>query len=120
MRIPPETVQLVSELVADAPELKRAYDEHVQENDGVLPHVFFSDLTRFVLSGFVLARGPRRESAQKLLARLEQAYSGKGHNVRELIVLSFIGNIERGQPGLDNLRASMASPLRSELDQQLG
>ena len=35
-------------LVQDIPELKPVYDEHIDDNDELLTHVFMADIVRFV------------------------------------------------------------------------
>ncbi|SEE18977.1 hypothetical protein SAMN05428939_7661 [Streptomyces sp. TLI_105] len=46
-------VRLVEDLVARFPVFEDAYDAHVDNMDGVLPHVFFWDVTQDVVRSFV-------------------------------------------------------------------
>jgi hypothetical protein len=101
------TERFVDDLVAAFPGLRPAFDEHLSDNFGeVLPHVFFGDLTRYVLARYRAARSEpesQRSQAQgevrALLNELEDAYTSRGDEVQELIAVSFLENLPR--PGDD-------------------
>jgi len=40
---------LIERLLASVPDLRGVYDEHISDNDELLPHVFFGDVTRFAI-----------------------------------------------------------------------
>lgn len=73
-------------LVEQVPETKHILDEHVNDNDDLLPHVFFGDLTRYVM-----ANGLGR---RKIVELLEQNFRRHDTEVEELIAVSFVENLE--------------------------
>jgi RNAse (barnase) inhibitor barstar len=84
-----ETVH--EDLVAAVPEFRPVLEEHLVDQDGaVLPHVLFSDLTRFVLSA--RQRGDDEDVARSL-AFLERAAHSDDSRVRNLVGVSFVENI---------------------------
>jgi hypothetical protein len=88
-----ETVH--EDLVAEAPEFGPVVEEHRAFHDGVLQHVLFGDLTRFVLS----AR-ERGDSAVvgRSLAFLERANQSDDQRLRELVGVSFVENVGPWDP----------------------
>jgi len=92
-----QTVSFVSSMVARFPSLYRLLEDHIRDNAGeVLPHVFFGEVTRYVLSLLVAARGePRRELIGDVLSYLEEAYAAGDEELRELISVSFLENLPR-------------------------
>jgi hypothetical protein len=61
-------------------------EEHREDNGELLPHVFFGELTRYVLSD-----GPDRVAVVQCI---ENAMSTETPSVCELIAVSFVENIE--------------------------
>jgi hypothetical protein len=47
------SVQLVEDLAGRFPELQDAYESHVFNEGGVLPHVYFWDVTQEVIRAFI-------------------------------------------------------------------
>lgn len=47
----------IEHLLRIIPELKQAYDEHLVDNDVLLPHVFMGDVTRFIIAEANSANG---------------------------------------------------------------
>ena len=98
-------------LVEDIPELAPILQEHLEDNfDEMLPHVFFGDVTRWVDDA--LASDPQSAPARELLARLDQAATDGDDNVKELIAVSFLENLDDQSPtiahlppGLEKMRA---------------
>jgi hypothetical protein len=60
--------------------------EHLVDNEELLPHVFFGDLTRYILKD----TADRQAVAQDL----EDTFSRGNSSVRDLIAVSFIENLE--------------------------
>lgn len=82
---------LVTTLVDAAPELKPLLSEHIQDNDELLPHVFFGDLTRFVQTEV------ERENfspVKRILDVLEDAAKSTDPAIRDLLGASFLENLE--------------------------
>jgi hypothetical protein len=118
------TIAFIDGLVGKYPGLKPILDEHLSDNFGeVLPHLFFGDLTRYVVSRFLdfesaaetLDTAEERELGA-LLNDLEQAYSTGDEEIQELISVSFLENLPRPSEEASELR----SWLGPELTKQLG
>jgi hypothetical protein len=107
-------VAFVQHLVSAAPVLAPIYEEHLRDNfNELLPHVFFGDVTRFVISGFS-DRPARRKDAEKILALLEQAMASPTEEVLNVLSVSFCENL-LGEGPLDAIRATLGPKLRAEL-----
>jgi hypothetical protein len=95
---------LVTKLVGEALALRPFLDDHVAFNNELLPHVFFGDVTRFVVSGF--AEHPeRRADTEKILVVLEEAMGSPDEDVQNLVSVSFC----------EKLLGGMGPRLRAEL-----
>jgi hypothetical protein len=104
----------IAKLVTQVPSLRRLHDEHVADNDELLPHVFMGDVTRFVESA--VAAGPHRiQMVREILAVLEQAAASAEPSVLELVSVSFLENLDRSAEGYEQLRSMMGPALREEL-----
>lgn len=87
--------------------------EHLADNLGeMLPHLFFGDLTRHVLSEF--ARGSL-DQLQPLLNELELAFSRGNEEVAEVIAVSLLENLPQQGRGAEGVRDLLGPGLRSEL-----
>jgi hypothetical protein len=110
----PTTADLfVDGLVKEVSALQPVLDKHLAANHELLPHVFFGDLTRFVVSGFS-DRPEHRADAEKILLLLEDAMGSPDEDVQNLVSVSFCENLTGEEP-LDAIRAAMGSRLRAEL-----
>jgi hypothetical protein len=103
----------IEELLQKVPPLKNIYDEHLNENDTLLPHVFMGDVTRFVIAE--AANPKRQETITSLLEYLEEGIQTGSDEVRELILVSFVENLTGETKMLQLLKALMGQTLRSEV-----
>jgi hypothetical protein len=99
------TISFVRSIAARFPRLAPLLEEHIEDNSSeVLPHLFFGDLTRYVLSLLAAATGenefaPRLE-LRKILEFLEETYASNDQELQELISASFLENLPRpGEEG---------------------
>ena len=81
---------IVNRLLTEVPELRPLYDEHLHGNDEFLPHVFFGDVTRYVMQ-LVRAMDQTRhigtpDPLGRILRFLEEAMSS-------LSCLAFFGQV---------------------------
>jgi len=108
------TIELVDKLVERLPALQPLLREHLADNFGeVLPHVFFGDLTRYVVAELVRSDNPG--AVQPILDELEVAFSAGDELVAELIAVSFLENLpQQGEAG-DSIRGLLGPRLRSQL-----
>jgi hypothetical protein len=97
------------ELRLAVPEFGPAVDEHVAEYDEVLQHVLFGDLTRFVLAAH--ERGDR-EVEERCLGFLDRAVRDGDDEVKNLVLVSFVENIQPWDPSRADFIGSWPSALR--------
>ena len=115
-----KTETFVRALVDRFPSLQPLFDEHVADNFGeLLPHVFFGDIVRWVLSLLATAKfRPESTSGRRLTAvlqLLEETYSGGDGELQELLSVSFLENLPR--PG--EVGAEIRDQLGPSLTRQL-
>ncbi|RIK03679.1 MAG: hypothetical protein DCC49_13905 [Acidobacteria bacterium] len=119
------TIDLIDRLVARFPPLEPILREHIADNFGeVLPHLFFGDLTRFVVQQYCEQMssdsGPRAATDSKpivgeLLDALEDEFTHGTSEVQELIAVSFLENLPaRGERG-EGIRELLGREMASEL-----
>ena len=115
-------INLVDRLAGRFPALEPLLREHRADNFGdVLPHVFFGDLTRFVVGEYRLVRerddldGPVGGEMRALLDELEHAFASGDDEVCELITVSFLENLPRRGEENEGVRDQLGPTLTSEL-----
>ena len=87
----------ITSIVNRFPGLRPVLDEHIKDNFGeTLPTVFFSDVTRYVMTLLERATwgefAPRRE-LKDILCYFEESYFAGDKDVQDLIVLGFLENL---------------------------
>jgi hypothetical protein len=87
-------------------------DDHIAFNDEVLPHVFFGDVTRYIVKGFDL-RSPNRAEACQLLALFERGLEEGDEDVDNLICVSFLEGLPVEEQ-YHRIRGAMGPLLRTE------
>jgi hypothetical protein len=110
--------QLVAELVERFPGLRDQFDEHVRDNEEVLPHVFFGDVTRYVLDLYRRSRegdSAARAELQALLAFLDERFAAGGPDEQNLLAVSFVENLPKPHEDDDGIRDLLGPHLSAEL-----
>lgn len=97
---------LIEKLLTAVPELRPVYEEHVSDNDGLLPHVFFGDVTRFAIDNV------GAPSVANLLRVLDEALSDADAEVREVVSASFAENLADEKAALKVMKPKMGLNLR--------
>lgn len=115
------TVAFVRSLVSRFAGLRELLEEHVEDNFGeILPHVFFGDLTRYILSLLSAATAggglPPRSELREILDYLEEAYSEANEEIQELISVSFLENLPRPGENGSQIREMIGRQLRKQMD----
>lgn len=115
-----KTVAFVRSLVERFPRLVGLLDEHIEDNFGeILPHLFFGDLTRYVVSLFLAARDggdkSTRQELRAILDFLEQSYASADDEVQELISVSFLEHLPRADEDGYELRKMVGRNLLGQL-----
>ena len=90
--------KFINDLVKKNSILKKIYDEHIKNNDELLPHVFMGDLTRKIVELDQSIRNKRAGGAEIMIIKnimddLERGLSSSSNEVKELIIASFIENL---------------------------
>ncbi len=98
------------ELVRRFDDLAPMLQEHIEDNDEILPHVFMGDITRYVLSD-----GLQR---QELVRCLDDALRKGGEEIQNLIAVSFVENLESDEELERALRNVQADAMREEWRRQ--
>ena len=82
------TINFIKHLVASNPVLEPILAEHIEDNDIILPHVFFGDLVRYL-------KNPESKYKDKmqLLRSIGEDAKSASKEVRELLSVSFLENL---------------------------
>lgn len=104
-------------IVKHAPPLKALYETDLEENRTLLPHVFMTDLTAFVVKQAVRLENPT--VLGELLGLFESALMNDGE-VAELVRVSFVENMIGEDEALTVLKPLIGPRLRAELNRVSG
>lgn len=107
-------VAFVGALVHRFPILVPLLQEHLDDYDGLLPHVFLGDVTRWVL-GRGLPSGS--SEARAVLDFIEACFAQGTEHERELISVSFLENLPRAGEAGAEWRDQLGPELQRELEQ---
>ncbi|MEU3619019.1 hypothetical protein ABZ725_42875 [Streptomyces sp. NPDC006872] len=103
-------VQLVRDLVVAEPGFEGAFDAHVFNEDGVLPHVFFWDVVQETVASFL---GGDKTDWRLTLRFLEEQFRLDVPEVAQVVTTSFLFNLPwPDQPGhslVDHLGPTMSA-----------
>ncbi|MEU1473511.1 hypothetical protein ABZ434_35535 [Streptomyces sp. NPDC005761] len=92
-------VQLVKDLVAGIPAFEDLYETHVFNQDGVLPHVFFWDVTQETVQSY-LGLDADAPDWRHTLRFLEEQSARDVPEIDEVVVTSFLEYLPfPGKPG---------------------
>ena len=110
------TKALVTQLVQAFPDLRRILDDHLEANDEILPHVFFGDLTEWLVDSYLAAPDAGSEATwRRILDQLEHVYEIGDTDVKELLYVSLLENLpypgERGTEISEYLGPRLAADL---------
>jgi hypothetical protein len=109
-----DTETFVLGLVQRVSGLKPLYDEHIRDNDGLLPHVFMGEITRFAIAES--GNSESRDAIATLLQSLENGLRTGSDEVTELIVVSFVENLMGEEIALKSLKPLMGPLLKGEVE----
>jgi hypothetical protein len=100
------------------PGFDRIYDEHVHDNDDVLPHLLLGDLVRF-LSDEVHRYGDGCAALGPAMDLLEQGMTSTDPKVQELVAVSFLENLDPQDPSFPAIARLFGPGLREQYDKYL-
>lgn len=82
------SINFIHELIRNFPEFKSIYQEHIQDNDEILPHILLADIARWIIHEFK-TDGASAE-VRRLLNYLETSYNHHDSDIEELIHVSLL------------------------------
>jgi hypothetical protein len=100
-------------LRAEVPGFDRVFDEHVRDNGEILTHLLLGDFVRF-LSDQVRAHGAESAALPTALELIERAIDSPDPKLQELIVVSFLENLEPDDPSFVQIRSHFGARLEQE------
>lgn len=106
---------VVDRLVRRLPEFRDALNEHLRDNDGLLPHVLFGDLTRFVLRA---RKDGHDDIVRRALAFLDEALRHGDERTKNLVAVSFVENVGPWDPQQARFIEEWPQALRDEATRQ--
>ena len=114
------TNAFVLSLIKIVANLNRLYDEHIEDYDELLPHVFFGELTRYVVNLYksildCSSDTKRWDELDTILVYLENGISGNDEKVQELIAVSFLENLDLTDIKVGTLIERFGPYLKKEL-----
>ena len=106
---------VIEHLLEQLPEFRAEVEDHIQFNEGLLPHVLFGDLTRFVLR----AREQGRDDVvRRALEFLDEALRHGDEQVDNLVSVSFVENVGPWDPAQADFIDEWPHALRDEAVRQ--
>jgi hypothetical protein len=110
MTIPPSTVDFCTNLAVQFTDIRELLDKHMSDNDELLPHVFFGDVTRWVLMD--------KPARSRVVELLEWASNSRDLDLQNLIAASFTENLETVEE-LERAISGVDAPcIRAEWERQ--
>ena len=112
-----DTASFVDRLVKQFPFLQKTLEDHLDQNDELLPHVLFGDITRLLLRMHSEAVAERRgfKHLEDVLAFLDRTFSDGGDKVQELLSVSFLENLPVRRHNGADLQDLLGPALKAEL-----
>lgn len=115
IHIPPSTIACVNKLLEQVPELRPVYDEHIHDNDDLLPHMFLGDVTRYVVQQVRSGDMGPTKPVSRILEFFEWCMVSSDDQVKELVSVSFVENLAEHDDVLARLKGLIGPKLAQEL-----
>jgi len=106
-------LSFIKMLLENVPELKSVYDEHIDDYDELLEHVFMGDVTRFVEK--LYKSDPNSECLIRILNFIDKAFLAEDKKLQELISVSFLENLSQDEESYLGIKQLLSDALRREL-----
>ena len=105
-----------TQLRREVPGFANVYDEHVADNDEVLPHALLGDLVRF-LSKEVELHGAKSIALTPAMSLLEAGMGGPDPLLQELVAVSFVENLDPADESFSTIRMLFGPALEQQYSQ---
>ena len=111
-------VALAGGLCLKFSELRALLQEHLDDYDGLLPHLLLADVTRWLVRR-LLETGPEDALLAGVLEFLEHYFVCGGDHINELIAVSVLETMPlKGEPGAE-IRDLLGPAMRDHVDRYL-
>lgn len=101
-------------LIHRFPTLAPILQEHLDDYDGLLPHVLMGDITRWVVKQFLTVG--QEGQLRDVLGFIEASFEAAQEHERELIAVSFLENLPRADEEGGGVRDKLGPALRQQLE----
>jgi hypothetical protein len=108
-----EEVAFVGGLVYQFPVLAPILQEHLDDYDGLLPHVLLGEVTRWIVAEFA-GSGPS-VGLRNILEFIESSFRSGSNDGRELIAVSFLENLPRREESSSEILNLLGPQLTAQL-----
>lgn len=102
-----------AKLVEFVPELKKLYNQHLEDNNCLLSYVFMSDITRFVIGKAISS--DQLSDVQVILDTIESELSKGDDEFKNLVLASFVENLFGEEIAITKIYPMMGPILRAEI-----
>jgi len=110
-----DDVALVGGLCLEFSELRGLLQRHLDDYDGLLPHLFLADVTRWLVARR-MESGAKDPLLRAVLAFLENQFESGGAHIKELLAVSVLETLplkgEAGSEIRDQLGSAMSEHVR--------
>lgn len=107
-------IVFIGSLVDRCPSLLQVLQEHLDDYDTLLPHVFMGDVARWATERYRVGADDD-EALVSVLGILEAAFAAGRSDDRELIAASFLENLPRDDDPGSDLRDVIGPSLRDHM-----
>ena len=111
-------VELFEKVVSLSPGFGAIMEEHLKDNDGLLPHLLMSDLLRYIGGKLIHHESRNQVEVNNILAVLEGAFTSGNSETENAIAVSFLEHVET-EPFYEALAQLLGPALRAEHIRQL-
>ena len=113
-----DDVALTGGLCLEFGELRQLLQEHLDEYDGLLPHLLLADVTRWLVARLSEC-GPEDPTLKRVLGFLERHFVSGGDHISELIAVSVLETMPlKGEQGAE-IRDLLGPAMRDHVDRYL-
>lgn len=110
--------KFLSGLIDSNQELRMLNDEHILDNDELLPHALMGDVTEYVMKLAILSttvENGNEVELQRILDYLESAFHNSDAYIDNLIAVSFLQSLEQPDPSYPIIKNRLGKKLKKNL-----
>lgn len=85
--------QFIDGLIKRVPELRPIYEEHLDDNDTLLPHVFMGAVARFVIERVRHGDFRHEGAVAQIMSAIDNSLKSNCPSIQELVSVSFVENL---------------------------